>query len=92
VCSADVDASSFDVRLSAQKVRIAIHRRKGTTLKSLFIVVPFFSGCFIVLKDREVVLAAIVAGRTGFAGFRYICSYPAFPILRHFSDIARCPA
>src|SRR6202035_3999343 len=45
LCSADVDASSFDVLLSLQTLRIAIHRRKGTTLKLLFIVVPFFGGC-----------------------------------------------
>jgi hypothetical protein len=54
-------------------VRIAIHRRKGTTLKLLFIVVPFFGGSFTLLLDREVVLPAIVAGRTRSAGFRYIC-------------------
>jgi hypothetical protein len=55
LCSADVDASSFDLLLSLQTLRIAIHRRKGTTLKLLFIVVPFFGGCFTLFKDREVV-------------------------------------
>jgi len=40
-----------------QRLRIAIHRRKGTTLKFLFIVVPFLFGeCFILFKDREVIL------------------------------------
>jgi len=33
LCSADVDASSFDVLLTLQTLRIAIHRRKGVTLK-----------------------------------------------------------
>jgi hypothetical protein len=40
-CSADVNASSFDVPLALQTLRIAIHRRKGATLKLLFSVVPF---------------------------------------------------
>jgi hypothetical protein len=62
LCSADVDASSFDVLLALQTLRIAIHRRKGATLKFLFIVVPLlFGGCFILFKDREVILPAIVA-------------------------------
>jgi hypothetical protein len=53
LCSADVDASSFDVLLSLQTLRIAIHRRKGTTLKLLFIVVPFSRGSFTLFKDRK---------------------------------------
>ena len=61
LCSADVDVSSFDVLLVSQTLRIAIHRRKGGTLKFLFIVVPFFGGCFTLFKDREVILPAIVA-------------------------------
>jgi hypothetical protein len=49
LCSADVDASSFDVLLALQTLRIAIHRRKGATLKFLFIVMLFLfphAGCF----------------------------------------------
>jgi len=61
LCSADVDASSFDVLLSLQTLRIAIHRRKGAALKLSFIVVPFFGGCFTRFKEREVVSPAIVA-------------------------------
>jgi len=33
LCSAVVDASSFDVLLTLQTLRIAIYRRKGVTLK-----------------------------------------------------------
>jgi hypothetical protein len=33
LCSAVDDASSFDVLLTLQTLRIAIHRRKGVTLK-----------------------------------------------------------
>jgi hypothetical protein len=64
LCSADVDASSFDVLLALQTLRIAIHRRKGAALKFFFILVPFlFGGCFMLFKDREVMgsLPAIVA-------------------------------
>jgi hypothetical protein len=62
LCSADVDASSFDVLLALQTLRIAIHRRKGAALKFLFIVEPIvFGGCFILFEDREVILPAIVA-------------------------------
>jgi len=43
-----------------QTLRIAIHRRKGATLKFLFIVVLFFGGCFTLFKDTEVILPAIV--------------------------------
>jgi hypothetical protein len=53
LCSADVDASSFDVLLALQTLRIAIHRRKGTTLKFLFIVVLFFGGCFTLRKAND---------------------------------------
>jgi hypothetical protein len=63
LCSADVDASSFDVLLAAQTLRIAIHRRKGGTLKFLFIVVLFFGGCFTLFKDREVIWPAIAVAR-----------------------------
>jgi hypothetical protein len=61
--SADVDASSFvDVLLASPTLRIAIHRGKGDALKFLFILVPFlFGGCFILFKDREAILPAIVA-------------------------------
>jgi hypothetical protein len=62
LCSTDVDASSFDVLLALQTLRIAIHRGKGAALKFLFILVPFlFGGCFILFKDREAILPAIVA-------------------------------
>jgi hypothetical protein len=50
LCSADVDASSFDVLLDLQTLRIAIHRRKGDTPKFLFIVVLFFGGCSTIRK------------------------------------------
>jgi hypothetical protein len=72
--------------LCAQTVRIAIHRRKGTTLKLLFIVVPFFGGGFTLLSDREVVLPAIVAGRTRFAA-RSV-HFRAFPALAPFGHRA----
>jgi hypothetical protein len=39
----NVDASSFDVLLALQTLRIAIGRRKDMPLKLLFIVVPFYS-------------------------------------------------
>ena len=60
LCSADADASSFDVLLALQTLRIAIHRRKGGTPKLLFIVVLFFGGCFTLFNDTEVILPAIV--------------------------------
>jgi len=39
VCSADVDASSFDFLPALQTLRIVIHRRKAAVLKFLFILV-----------------------------------------------------
>jgi hypothetical protein len=47
--------------LPCQTLRIAIHRRKGATLKFLFIVVAFFGGCFTLFKDADVIVPAIVA-------------------------------
>src|ERR1700736_149865 len=60
-----------------QTLRIAIHRRKGTTLKFLFIVVPFlFGGSFILFKDREGILPAIVAvGAHALLAFITSCVY-----------------
>jgi hypothetical protein len=42
LCSADVEASSFDVLPALQTLRIASRRRKGVTLKFYFIVVRAF--------------------------------------------------
>jgi hypothetical protein len=69
------NALSFDVLLSLQTLRIAIHRRKGTTLKLLFIVVPFFGGCFDAFHA-----AALKAGGTenGAPGLRRPNYYAAF--------------
>ena len=76
-----LDASSFDVLLALQTLRIAIHRRKGTILKLLFIVMPFFGGCLTLFKDREVVLPAIVAAGAR-ASLVFATSARGFPFYR----------
>jgi hypothetical protein len=82
LCSADVDASSFDVLLALQTLRIVIHRRKGAALKFLFIVVPLLmGGRFILFKDSEGILPAIVAAGAHVLAF----------IGWHISDMERCP-
>jgi hypothetical protein len=95
LCSADVDASSFDVLLALQTLRIAIHRRKGATLKFLFIVVLFFGGCFTLFKDTEVILPAIVtAGARALLAFATSAHAECFPVLaplRHADGRRECP-
>jgi len=95
LCSADADASSFDVLLALQTLRIAIHRRKGGTPKLLFIVVLFFGGCFTLFNDTEVILPAIVtAGARALLVFATSAHAEWFPVLAHhvsYCGAATCP-
>jgi hypothetical protein len=66
VCPDRLRSADVDVLLALQTLRIIIQRGKGAALKFLFILVPFlFGGCFILFKDGEAILPAIVRGPDG---------------------------
>jgi len=77
-----------------QTLRIAIHRRKGATLKFLFIVVLFFGGCFTLFKDTEVILPAIVTAGAlyWFSLHPLMLSVSGFGTSRHFVPLPNLAA